>query len=143
MESGTFRASSDYEEYRARGESAPRAAAPASGNLEDLVRSVQMAAAQQANLEPRRLSFSRVQAVVMTALPRLATCTDAAEWEAAYRQVLRLNCRTEPAAVPTREQSGEEVPPFPNTSARIRVRLRMRMCQSKWHCPSEAFKSRA
>ncbi len=55
----------------------------------NLVRSVQMAAAQQANLEPRRLSFSRVQAVVMTALPRLATCTDAAEWEAEYQQVLR------------------------------------------------------
>ncbi len=55
----------------------------------NLVRSVQMAAAHQANLEPRRLSFSRVQAVVMTALPRLATCTDAAEWEAEYQQVLR------------------------------------------------------
>lgn len=55
----------------------------------NLVRSVQMAAAQQANLEPRRLSFSRVQAVVMTALPRLATSTDAAEWEAEYQQVLR------------------------------------------------------
>lgn len=55
----------------------------------NLVRSVQMAAAQQANLEPRRLSFSRVQAVVMTALPRLATCTDAVEWEAEYQQVLR------------------------------------------------------
>jgi IS4 transposase len=38
----------------------------------NLVRSVQMAAARQANLEPRRLSFSRVQAVVLTALPRLA-----------------------------------------------------------------------
>lgn len=55
----------------------------------NLVRSVQMAAAEQANLEPRRLSFSRVQAVVMTALPRLATTTDAAEWEAHYQQVLR------------------------------------------------------
>lgn len=55
----------------------------------NLVRSVQMAAAHQANLEPRRLSFSRVQAVVMTALPRLATCTDAAEWETEYQQVLR------------------------------------------------------
>jgi hypothetical protein len=55
----------------------------------NLVRSVQMAAARQANLEPRRLSFSRVQAVVMTALPRLATATDAAEWEAEYLQVLR------------------------------------------------------
>lgn len=55
----------------------------------NLVRSVQMAAAQQANLEPRRLSFSRVQAVVMTALPRLATCTDAVQWEDEYQKVLR------------------------------------------------------
>jgi hypothetical protein len=54
----------------------------------NLVRSVQMAAARPANLEPRRLSFSRVQAVVMTALPRLATLTDAAEWEAEYQRVL-------------------------------------------------------
>ena len=54
----------------------------------NLVRSVQMAAARQANLEPRRLSFSRVQAVIMTALPRLATITEAAEWEAEYRRVL-------------------------------------------------------
>lgn len=54
----------------------------------NLVRSVQMAAARQANLEPRRLSFSRVQAVVMTALPRLATITDAEEWEAEYQRVL-------------------------------------------------------
>jgi hypothetical protein len=55
----------------------------------NLVRSVQMAAARQANLEPRRLSFSRVQAVIMTALPRLATITDAAEWELEYQKVLR------------------------------------------------------
>lgn len=55
----------------------------------NLVRSVQMAAARQANLEPRRLSFSRVQAVVMTALPRLATLTDPTQWEALYQQVLR------------------------------------------------------
>ena len=55
----------------------------------NLVRSVQMAAARQANLEPRRLSFSRVQAVVMTALPRLATMSDAVEWEAEYQRVLR------------------------------------------------------
>ncbi|PYT32788.1 MAG: hypothetical protein DMG57_00760 [Acidobacteria bacterium] len=41
----------------------------------NLVRSVQMQAAREADLEPRRLSFSRVQAVVMTALPRLATLT--------------------------------------------------------------------
>lgn len=54
----------------------------------NLVRSVQMAAARQANLEPRRLSFSRVQAVVMTAVPRLATITDAAEWAAEYQRVL-------------------------------------------------------
>lgn len=55
----------------------------------NLVRSVQVAAARQSNLEPRRLSFSRVQAVVMTALPRLATTTDAQQWEAEYQQVLR------------------------------------------------------
>jgi putative transposase len=54
----------------------------------NLVRSVQMAAAQQANLEPRQLSFSRVQAVVMTALPRLATITATAEWETEYQRVL-------------------------------------------------------
>lgn len=54
----------------------------------NLVRSVQMAAALQANLEPRRLSFSRVQAVVMTAVPRLATITDATEWAAEYQRVL-------------------------------------------------------
>jgi hypothetical protein len=54
----------------------------------NLVRSVQMAAARQANLEPRRLSFSHVQAVVMTAVPRLATITDATEWEAEYQRVL-------------------------------------------------------
>lgn len=54
----------------------------------NLVRSVQMAAARQANLEPRRLSFSRVQAVVMTAVPRLATIGNAAEWEAEYQRVL-------------------------------------------------------
>jgi len=55
----------------------------------NLVRSVQMAAAHQANLEPRQLSFSRVQSVVMTALPRLATYTDPAQWEAEYQKVLR------------------------------------------------------
>jgi putative transposase len=55
----------------------------------NLVRSVQMEAARLANLEPKRLSFSRVQAVVMTAVPRLASTTDAAQWEAEYQQVLR------------------------------------------------------
>lgn len=55
----------------------------------NLVRSVQMAAAREANLEPRRLSFSRVQAVVMTALPRLATTADAKQWEIEHQQVLR------------------------------------------------------
>src|SRR5438309_9955119 len=54
----------------------------------NLVRSVQMQAAREADLEPRRLSFSRVQAVVMTALPRLATLTDAAEWATEYKRVL-------------------------------------------------------
>jgi len=55
----------------------------------NLVRSVQTEAARLANLEPKRLSFSRVQAVVMTAVPRLATIADAAQWEAEYQQVLR------------------------------------------------------
>jgi putative transposase len=55
----------------------------------NLVRSVQMAAARQANLEPRKLSFSRVRTVIMTALPRLATITDPALWEAEYKHVLR------------------------------------------------------
>src|SRR5947209_14675222 len=54
----------------------------------NLVRSVQVAAARQANLKPRQWSFSRVQAVVMTALPRLATTTDAAQWEKQYQQLL-------------------------------------------------------
>ena len=54
----------------------------------NLVRTVQMEAARQANLEPRQLSFSRVQAVVMTALPDLATITDVAAWEMKYQQVL-------------------------------------------------------
>ena len=53
------------------------------------MRSVQMEAARLANLEPKRLSFSRVQAVVMTAVPRLASATDVAQWEAEYQQVLR------------------------------------------------------
>jgi hypothetical protein len=48
-----------------------------------------MEAARLANLEPKRLSFSRVQAVVMTAVPRLAAISDAAQWEAEYLQVLR------------------------------------------------------
>jgi putative transposase len=55
----------------------------------NLVRSVQMEAARLTNLEPKRLSFSRVQAVVMTAVPRLAATTDAAQWEAEYQRVLR------------------------------------------------------
>ena len=55
----------------------------------NLVRSVQREAARLVNLEPKRLSFSRVQAVVMTAVSRLATTTDAARWEDEYQQVLR------------------------------------------------------
>jgi len=54
----------------------------------NLVRSVQREAARLANLEPKRLSFSRVQAVVMTAVPRLASITEAAQWEAEYQRVL-------------------------------------------------------
>ena len=48
-----------------------------------------MAAARQANLEPRKLSFSRVQAVIMTALPRLAAVTNSAQWDLEYQKVLR------------------------------------------------------
>ena len=59
----------------------------------NLVRSVQMAAARQANLEPRRLSFSHVQNVMMTALPRLATVSNAAQWDVEYQQVLRWAAR--------------------------------------------------
>jgi putative transposase len=72
----------------------------------NLVRSVQMEAARVANLEPKQLSFSRVQAVVMTAVPRLATTTDPAQWEAEYQQVLRwaaqgkLPNRTRPRSYP-------------------------------------------
>lgn len=72
----------------------------------NLVRSVQMEAARIANLEPRRLSFSHVQAVVITALPRLATLTDAAEWEVQYQRILRwaaqgkLPNRTRPQSYP-------------------------------------------
>ena len=52
-----------------------------------LVRGVQMAAARQANLEPRKLSFSRVQALIMTALPRLAAVSDSAQWDLEYHNV--------------------------------------------------------
>jgi hypothetical protein len=47
---------------------------------------LRMAAAGQANPEPRRLSFSRVRAAIVTALPRLAAIAGAAEWEAGYRK---------------------------------------------------------
>jgi hypothetical protein len=72
----------------------------------NLVRSVQMQAARQAQLEPRDLSFSRVQAVVMTAVPRLATTTDAAQWKAEFQHVLRwaaqgkLPKRSQPRSYP-------------------------------------------
>ena len=59
----------------------------------NLVRSVQMKAARLANLEPRRLSFSHVRNVIMTALPRLATVQDAAQWDKEYQQVLRWAAR--------------------------------------------------
>ena len=65
----------------------------------NLVRSIQVAAARKANLKPRQLSFSGVQAVVMTALPRLATTTDAAQWEQEYQQVLSWAARCK---LPTR-----------------------------------------
>jgi len=72
----------------------------------NLVRSIQVAAARKANLKPRQLSFSGVQAVVMTALPRLATTTDAAQWEKEYQQVLdwaarcKLPTRSHPRSYP-------------------------------------------
>ena len=55
----------------------------------NLVRSVQMAAALQANLEPRKLSFSRAQAVILTALPRLAAVSDSAQGDLESQKVLR------------------------------------------------------
>ena len=59
----------------------------------NLVRSVQMKAARLANMEPRRLSFSHVRNVIITALPRLATVKNAAQWNEEYQQVLRWAAR--------------------------------------------------
>lgn len=75
----------------------------------NLVRSIQMAAARQANLEPRELSFSRVQAVIMTALPQIATITDAAEWEAKYQQVLGWAAQSKLPIRPRRRSYPREV----------------------------------
>jgi hypothetical protein len=96
----------------------------------NLVRSVQMAAAGQANLPPRRLSFSRVQAVVMTALPRLATITDAAAWEADYRRVLGWAVQGKLPNRPKRRSYPREVwgkgGTFPRRKCQAPVRLPIR-----------------
>src|SRR5579859_6359619 len=89
-----------------------------------------MAAARQVNLEPRRLSFSRVQAVVMTAVPRLATLTNAAEWEAEYQQVLRWAAQGKLPNRPRRRSYPRAVwghgGTFPRQSATNKKRLPMR-----------------
>jgi hypothetical protein len=55
----------------------------------NLVRAVMNAAAEEFNLDPRRLSFSRSQDVVTAALPGLAA-TAPAEYQARLRRILRL-----------------------------------------------------
>jgi hypothetical protein len=55
----------------------------------NLVRAVMNAAAEELNLDPRRLSFSRSQDVVTAALPGLAA-TAPAEYQARLRRMLRL-----------------------------------------------------
>jgi hypothetical protein len=56
----------------------------------NLVRAVMNAAAEQHDLDPRRLSFSRCQDVVNAALPRLETAATPAEYQARLRRMLRL-----------------------------------------------------
>jgi len=56
----------------------------------NLVRAVMNAAAQEYNLDPRRLSFSRSQDVVNAALPGLAVAATPVEYQAGLRRMLRL-----------------------------------------------------
>jgi len=55
----------------------------------NLVRAVQIAAAQSAGLEPRELSFSQVQIVVNTWLPTLLAATSAEQFHQAFQRMLR------------------------------------------------------
>ena len=56
----------------------------------NLVRAVMNAAAEEHNLNPRRLSFSRSQDVVNAALPGLAAATTEAEYQARLPRMLQL-----------------------------------------------------
>jgi hypothetical protein len=56
----------------------------------NLVRAVMNAAAEQYQLDPRRLSFSRSQDVVNAALPGLAAAATPAEYQARLHRMLRL-----------------------------------------------------
>ena len=56
----------------------------------NLVRAVMNAAAEQHQLNPRRLSFSRSQDVVHAALPGLAAATTPAQYQARLRRMLQL-----------------------------------------------------
>lgn len=56
----------------------------------NLVRAVMNAAAEQNNLDPRRLSFSRCQDVVHAALPGLDAAVTKAEYEARLHRMLQL-----------------------------------------------------
>jgi hypothetical protein len=59
--------------------------------------------------------------VVMTALPRLATTTDAAQWEKEYQHLLdwAARCKLRPGAVHDLipEPSGAKAAPSPDTNA--------------------------
>jgi putative transposase len=56
----------------------------------NLVRAVMNAAAEEYNLDPRRLSFSRSQDVVNAALPGLAAASTPAEYQARVHRMLQL-----------------------------------------------------
>lgn len=56
----------------------------------NLVRAVMNAAAQQNDLDPRRLSFSRSQDVITAALPGLEAATTPAEYETRLQRMLQL-----------------------------------------------------
>lgn len=56
----------------------------------NLVRAVMNAAAEQHNLDPRRLSFSRSQDVVNAALPGLAAATTPAQYQTKLRRMIEL-----------------------------------------------------
>lgn len=56
----------------------------------NLVRAIMNVAAEQNNLNPRQLSFSRSQDVVNAALPGLAATTTAAQYQAKLRRMLQL-----------------------------------------------------